>query len=283
MATASEEARTNQQAGTREVETRGTEPTQRPLQHRWTPVGSRKAKSTGLRTGRLPEPTGATRSVHESWRAGTEDTQHSGWTDARIDRSTGATGTMMNGECRTNSFRWERPIMGQQAIAIFSTRKRRLEKPWSGPRMISKADRDSTPKASWHKARDREETDRMSETITGWERGGGWGNRPYQNGPHPGFGSKSLLAPEGAERQTPPATEAEPCQEDFNLAPWRKPLERPKPPEATKKGAWPLWPTLNRPVRAEEEERAVDAWECDWGTTVEVPLRSAEEADKDSG
>ena len=45
------------------------------------------------------------------------------------DRSTEATGTMMNGDCRTNSFRRERTTTGHQATAIFSTRKRRLDKP----------------------------------------------------------------------------------------------------------------------------------------------------------
>ena len=53
----------------------------------------------------------------------------------------------------------------------------------------------STPKASWHKARD-------------------LGSVP-QDGPHPGFGSKSLQALKSADRQTPPATETEPWQEDF--------------------------------------------------------------------
>ena len=52
-----------------------------------------------------------------------------------------------------------------------------------------------------------------------------------QDGPHLGFSSKSLLAPESADRQTPLATEADPCQEDFNPAPWRM------PPEAAEKGA----------------------------------------------
>ena len=103
---------------------------------------------------------------------------------------------------------------------------------------ISKADRTAPPKVSWHKARERGERASMSETITGRERGGG--ESPYQDGPHKGFSSKSLLAPEGAERQTPPATEAEPWQEDFNPAPW------PKPPKATQ----PLRPIPYRPVRA---------------------------------
>ena len=52
-----------------------------------------------------------------------------------------------------------------------------------------------------------------------------------QDGPHPGFGSKSLLVPESADRQTPPTTEADPYQEEFNLAPWRMPPERPEPPK----------------------------------------------------
>ena len=41
-----------------------------------------------------------------------------------------------------------------------------------------------------------------------------------QDGPHPGFGSKSLPALKSADRQAPPATEAEPRQEDFNPALW---------------------------------------------------------------
>ena len=45
--------------------------------------------------------------------------------------------------------------------------------PEPGPRMISKADRDSILKGSWDKARDRGVTARMSETISGRERGGG--------------------------------------------------------------------------------------------------------------
>ena len=95
-----QEARTSQRAGTWEAESRGMQPTQRPLQHRWTPEGRRQSKSTGPQTGQPPELTGARRSVHESWRAGTGDTQHSRRMDARkspsrIDRSTGATGTMI--------------------------------------------------------------------------------------------------------------------------------------------------------------------------------------------
>ena len=45
------------------------------------------------------------------------------------DRSIEATGTMMNGDCRTNSFRRKRTTTGHQATTIFSTRKRRLDKP----------------------------------------------------------------------------------------------------------------------------------------------------------
>ena len=47
-----------------------------------------------------------------------------------------------------------------------------------------------------------------------------------QDGPHSGFGSKSLLVPKSVDRQTLPATEVDPCQEDFNSAPWRMPPER---------------------------------------------------------
>ena len=67
-----------------------------------------------------------------------------------------------------------------------------------------------------------------------------------KDGPYTGFGSKSLVVPERADRQTPPITEAEPCQEDFNLAPWQLSsewtellewTELPEPPEAAEKGA----------------------------------------------
>ena len=103
-------------------------------------------------------------------------------TDARKapslrNRNTQATGTMMNGDCRTNSFRWERPIMGHQSTAICSTRKRWLDKPGPGSRMISEAARDNTSQNTWHKARDRGDPAPMSETISGckrWEEGNPW-------------------------------------------------------------------------------------------------------------
>ena len=84
------------------------------------------------------------------------------------------------------------------------------------------------------------------------------------------------------DRQPPPATEAGPRQENFFPAPFRLPPERPEPPEADEKGALPLRPRLFRSCWVEEEEGAVNACNCDRGTTGEVPPWSAEEADKDS-
>ena len=90
---------------------------------------------------------------------------------SQIDRSTEAKVSIMNGDCRTNSFARERSITGHQATAIFSTRKRRLDKPGPGSRMISKAVRDNTSMTTWYKARDRGDPARMSETISGCKRG----------------------------------------------------------------------------------------------------------------
>ena len=105
---------------------------------------------------------------------------------------------------------------------------------------------DSTAKVSWDKSRDWGETARTSVTISGWYRGGGESRKKmrepsYQDRPHRGFGSKSLLAPEGAKKANPTRKiYEEPSQEDFNPAPWRKPPEQPKPTEAAEKGARPM-------------------------------------------
>ena len=138
--------------------------------------------------------------------------------------------------------------------------------------MISKADGDRTPKA-----RDRGETARMSETITGEERGGGESRKRMRESSLPGRTTPRIQLQEPASSRR--CRKANPtCNRGRTLSGGLEPSTLAKTTgvaEATRDLCGP--PSTER--EGQRKRRGLSTLE----TVTEAPLRSTEEVDKDSG